>query len=150
LIAAGVRLERPDLVDRGRRALDWYAVQCGLDTGVLRLIGNDWHQRGGRESTGDEQPLDAAALVETALEAYRATGDESYAEMADISFSWFLGRNRLGLPVYNAETGGCHDGLVADGVNDNEGAESTLAFWQALIAVEQAGRRSFTISHDTP
>ena len=59
-------------------------------------------------------------------------------------------RSRVDMMRGYAETGGCHDGLVADGVNDNEGAESTLAFWQALIAVEQAGRRSFRISHDTP
>jgi hypothetical protein len=55
------------------------------------------------------------------------------------AFEWFFGRNRLGVPVYDFATGGCHDGLGAETLNDNEGAESTLAFLQALLALDAAG-----------
>ena len=58
------------------------------------------------------------------------------------AFEWFLGRNRLGLPVYDFATGGCHDGLGPDALNDNEGAESTLAYFQALLALDAAGLHS--------
>ena len=55
------------------------------------------------------------------------------------AFEWFLGRNRLGQPVYDFATGGCRDGIGQDAVNDNEGAESTLAYLQALLALDAAG-----------
>lgn len=149
LIAAGVRLGQPALVERGRAALDWYLHQCRLDTGELHLVGNGWRQRRDRPVAdgggGDEQPLDAAAVVEAALEAYAATGDEAYEGRARAAFGWFRGRNRLGVSLYDEESGGCHDGLSTAGLNDNEGAESTLAFWQALLALERAGSATFRL-----
>jgi hypothetical protein len=36
----------------------------------------------------------------------------------------------------NAETGGCADGLEATGVNQNQGAESTLAYLAALCEMK--------------
>ena len=90
---------------------------------------------------GDEQPVDATAVVEATLEAWRVTGRTGYRDAATIAFDWFLGRNRLGVPVYDAASGGGHDGLTTTGLNDNQGAESTLAFWQAALAMEQAGLR---------
>ena len=48
------------------------------------------------------------------------------------AFEWFLGRNDLHLPVYDPTTGGCRDGLHSDRPNENQGAESTLAFLQSL------------------
>ena len=48
------------------------------------------------------------------------------------SFDWFLGSNALRLPVYDATTGGCRDGLHENRVNRNQGAESTLSFLIAL------------------
>ena len=55
------------------------------------------------------------------------------------AFEWFLGRNRLGLPLYDFATGGCSDGLGDEAVNANEGAESTLAFHRAQHVLEAAG-----------
>ncbi len=48
------------------------------------------------------------------------------------SFEWFLGRNDLGQELYDPTTGGCCDGLQEDGINRNQGAESTLAFLLSL------------------
>jgi hypothetical protein len=45
------------------------------------------------------------------------------------SYQWFLGDNNLGLSLYDFSTGGCADGLHSEGVNLNQGAESTLAYW---------------------
>src|SRR5208282_1736733 len=47
------------------------------------------------------------------------------------AFEWFLGRNDLGLPLYDSATGGCRDGLHHDRTNENQGAESSLAFYLA-------------------
>jgi hypothetical protein len=58
------------------------------------------------------------------------------------AFEWFLGRNRLEKALYDFATGGCHDGLGHDEVNRNQGAESTLAYLQALLALDVAGLRA--------
>ena len=65
-------------------------------------------------------------------EAFRATGDAAWSEAAKRAFEWFLGRNDLGVPLYDSMTGGCSDGLHVDRVSENQGAESTLAFHLAL------------------
>jgi len=146
LIAAGARLDDAEVLDCGLATLDWYLDQCRED-GELRLIGNQWREQGDRpaSSDGDEQPLDATAVVEATLEAWRVTGRPQYRAAAKVAFEWFLGRNRLGVPVYDADSGGGHDGLTSSGLNDNQGAESTLAFWQAALAMERAGLRGISI-----
>ena len=95
--------------------------------------------QGPREpAEGDEQPLDAAALTEALITAFQVTGEARYADLAQQAFGWFLGRNRLGVMVYDERTGGCHDGLGHTALNDNQGAESTLAFFQAYLAARRA------------
>jgi hypothetical protein len=140
LLVAGARLKDETLVQQGREALDWYADKCALDSGSAHLIGHEGLSRGDVvDMTGDEQPLEAAALVEAYVDALMATGDRSCGRRAIRAFEWFLGRNRLGMPVYDFATGGCHDGLGAETVNENQGAESTLAYLQALLALDAAG-----------
>jgi glycosyltransferase involved in cell wall biosynthesis len=111
-------------------------------TGGFRFVGNRWRDRRAlRPATeeGDEQPLEAAALVEALVEAYAASDDTSYGRLAVEAFAWFNGANQLGVAVYDAASGGCRDGLGPSGLNENEGAESTLAYWQARLALEHAG-----------
>jgi hypothetical protein len=82
--------------------------------------------------------VEAQAMVSACLEAYRITIDKRWYEEARCAFEWFLGRNDLNLPIYDPGTGGCRDGLHPDRVNENQGAESTLAFLQALLEVRLA------------
>ena len=72
-------------------------------------------------------------MVSASLEASRITADGSWRKEARRAFEWFLGRNDLNLPIYDPMTGGCRDGLHPDRANENQGAESTLAFLQALL-----------------
>ena len=58
---------------------------------------------------------------------------------ACLGFAWFLGGNRAGMRLYVDRTGGCHDGLSPAGMNGNQGAESTLAYYQALFALVRSG-----------
>ena len=147
LLAGGARAGDSDLVDQGLTALDWYLGQVGLglsadpERGRLTLVGNKWRRKGAERAgyEGDEQPLDAAAVVEACALAWRVTGDGRYATRALRSFAWFLGDNRLGLPVYDAGSGGCRDGLRAVDANPNQGAESTLAYHQARLGLIRAG-----------
>ncbi len=140
LIAAGARLGDDELVREGLRSLDWYAGELGVDSPFVRLVGHETRRRGEpHPGAGNEQPLDAAALVEAEVEAFAATRQENHGRRAVRAFEWFLGRNVLGLSVYDFATGGCHDGLGEEALNVNEGAESTLAYLQALLALDAAG-----------
>jgi hypothetical protein len=125
-------------------ALDWYVEHVGLADGTLRCVGNKWHHRGESPQAwlgddGDEQPLDAAAMTEALVDLWHHTADPAYARMAGWAFAWFLGRNRAGVRLYVDETGACRDGLSPSGANMNEGAESTLAYYQALLCLLRAG-----------
>ena len=140
LIAAGMQLGDGKLVSEGMRSLEWYARELGIAGPWLQLVGHRGRRRGAAHpGGGDEQPLDASALVEAEVEAFVATGDEAHARHAVRAFEWFLGRNRLQCSVYDFATGGCHDGLGESDVNGNEGAESTLAYLQALLVLDAAG-----------
>jgi hypothetical protein len=44
----------------------------------------------------------------------------------------------LNLPIYDPTTGGCRDGLHPDRPNQNQGAESSLAFLQAVLELRLA------------
>ena len=77
-------------------------------------------------------------MVSACLEADRTTGDKRWRKEARRAFEWFLGRNDLNLPLYDPTTGGCRDGLHPDRPNENQGAESTLAFLQALLELRLA------------
>jgi hypothetical protein len=72
-------------------------------------------------------------MVSACLEAYKSSGDRRWYSEARRAFEWFLGRNDLRIPIYDPTTGGCRDGLHPDRPNENQGAESTLAFLQSLL-----------------
>jgi hypothetical protein len=75
-------------------------------------------------------------MLSACLEAYRATSDARWHEHAQRAFDWFLGWNDLGLELYSPTTGGCRDALHVDRVNQNQGAESTLAFLLSLAEMQ--------------
>jgi len=82
--------------------------------------------------------VEAQAMVAACHAAFRATQDPQWTKEAKRAFEWFLGRNDLGLALYDSSTGGCSDGLHADRVNENQGAESTLAFHLSLAEMNYA------------
>jgi hypothetical protein len=148
LAATRVRPD-PAVQDAALRALDWYCAQCSVDGPAVTLVGNHWRTRpaappadlqpAAAVDEGDEQPLDAAALVEACVEAYRSTGQGLYRDRALRALDWFHGRNRWGLALVDPVSQGCHDGVGPGGLNANQGAESTLAYLQARLAVAAAG-----------
>jgi glycosyltransferase involved in cell wall biosynthesis len=143
LLTGANALRRPELAERGLESLRWLGDECGLDENALRLPGHRGRLRGEEApGAGDEQPLDAAALVEAELSAFAFTHDAEHGVRAIRAFEWFLGRNRLQKPLYDFATGGCSDGLGREELNDNEGAESTLAFHHAALLLDAAGVRA--------
>ena len=79
-------------------------------------------------------------MISASHEAFRATGDPFWTLESRRAFEWFLGRNDLGLPLYDFSTGGCGDGLHHDRVSENQGAESSLAFHLALAEMKSDER----------
>lgn len=133
LILSGRATGQKPVFERGLRALRWLAELQTSETGDFRPIGNNgFYRRGGPRANFDQQPIEAQAMVSACLEAYRATLDAWWYEQAQRAFDWFLGWNDLGLELYSATTGGCRDALHVDRVNQNQGAESTLAFLLSL------------------
>lgn len=134
VLMSGKWMRRNDFIDIGKTALDWLLrIQTG-ENGVLSIIGtNGWHVRDGERARFDQQPIEAHALVEACIEAYHVTREKKWIDEARKAFNWFLGENDLRTPVYDFSTCGCRDGLHEDRVNENQGAESTLAFLMSLL-----------------
>jgi hypothetical protein len=133
LIVSGRATGQAKVYDRGMQALRWLVGVQTSRHGQLRPIGsNGFYQRNGARAHFDQQPIEAQTTVSACLEAYRATADGWWYEQAQRAFDWFLGWNDLGLELYARQTGGCRDGLHPDRSNENQGAESMLAFLLSL------------------
>lgn len=76
--------------------------------------------------------------ISACVKAYRITGEDRWVRHARWAFDWFLGYNDLRLPVCDPATGGCRDGLHSSRRNQNQGAESTLAFLLSLLELRLA------------
>ena len=139
LILSGQASGQAPVLERGLQSLRWLMEVQSSETGHFRPIGsNGFYMRGGKRADFDQQPIDAHATVSACLAAHRATGDAWWFEQAARAFDWFLGWNDLGLELYSASTGGCRDALHMDRVNENSGAESTLAFLMSLAEMRLA------------
>ena len=80
-------------------------------------------------------------MIQACGAAYDATGDAIWISRAQVCADWFLGRNDLNLSLYDPKFGGCRDGLNADGVNSNQGAESTLACFLSFLELNRTRSR---------
>jgi len=116
-----------------------FLEETSLSEGFCRPVGcNNFYQKGGECAIFDQQPVDVLSNVLLFLQAYKVTGEHEFFEKALLCNAWFYGKNELRLSLYDAQTGGCCDGLTATGVNQNQGAESTLAYLLCRLAVEAA------------
>lgn len=141
LLVASARLGQPTLRETALRSLSWLMALQVSDDGVFSPIGTQgFFPRGGVRAQFDQQPVEACAAVSACLDAHRITGLTRWLGQARSAFRWFLGNNSLGVPVYDARTGGCRDGLHFDRLNENQGAESTLSFLSALVELRAVDR----------
>jgi hypothetical protein len=141
LLMCGQSMPNNAMTEAGLESLSWLAdLQRAEEAGghFVPIGSNGFYQSSGTRARFDQQPVEAQAMVSACLEAHRITGDKSWYKEARRAFDWFLGRNDLDLPIYDPTTGGCRDGLHPDRPNENQGAESTLAFLQALLELRLA------------
>jgi glycosyltransferase involved in cell wall biosynthesis len=139
LLTSGKSIPNSAMTDAGMESLNWLSKLQKADGGHFVPIGsNGFYNKDGKRARFDQQPVEAQAMISASLEAFRITGDKFWNGEARRAFEWFLGRNDLNLSVYDPTTGGCRDGLHSDRLNENQGAESTLAFLQSLLELRLA------------
>lgn len=137
LLLAGTLLQRQEMIDAALESLAFLNGVC-YRQGILSLVGcHGWYPRGGACAPFDQQPIDAGGMVEVNIAAYRLTQASEYLSYAVRAMDWFYGLNLQQTPLYNAHSGGCHDGLHAHGVNENQGAESTIVHLLAQLSMYQ-------------
>ena len=137
LLLSGQRTQRNDMIDMGLRSLKWLLAVQTEDKHFVPIGSNGWYEQGGPRARFDQQPIEANAMIEACIEAFNITRDRAWFEDAAMCFNWFLGQNDLNMSLYDPKTGGCRDGLMADGINQNEGAESTLAWLLSLMTLQK-------------
>ena len=140
LILAGWRSDNQRMIEAGMDSLKWLVTeQHRVDSEIFVPIGSDgFFIEGSEKARFDQHPVEACATVSACLEVYRLTEEVHWLEEAQRVFRWFLGKNDLRVPLYDATTGGCKDGLHPDRINENQGAESTLSFLMALLEMHEA------------
>ena len=108
-----------------------YACEFRLKKPIDQIIITDYKQ-------APQIAYGVRPMIYACLEAYKVTGDSSYAKQAGNISSWFFGDNFANAQMYHPESGRCYDGINADGsINLNSGAESTIEALLALLAIEQ-------------
>jgi glycosyltransferase involved in cell wall biosynthesis len=139
MILSGYWTSRGEVVEMGLKSLRWLVEKQKSASGHFTPIGSDgFWTRGSECARFDQQPLEAHAMISACLEAYALTRDVTWYRAARRCFEWFLGRNDLGQSLYDPTTGGCRDAMHSDRVNQNQGAESSLAFQLSLAEMHQA------------
>lgn len=129
LILSGHWTSNGAMLDIGLDSLRWLLEAQMAEGGHFAPIGcHGFWTQGGERARFDQQPLEAHSMISACLEAFAVTRDGHWQSAARRCFEWFLGRNDLGEPLYDPTTGGCRDALLQDHLNQNQGAESTLAF----------------------
>ena len=147
-LMCGQSIPSSTMSDAALESLTWLAdLQRDKTNGghFVPIGSNGFYKRGGVRARFDQQPVEAQAMVSACLEAHRITGDKNWYKEARRAFDWFLGRNDLHLPIYDPTTGGCRDGLHPDRPNENQGAESSLAFLQAVLELRLAENTLLTV-----
>ncbi len=115
-----------------------------FSNGKIKVISNKgWHIKNEtkQKPIGGEQPIDVAYTIMVLEKLYATFGKEDYKQKAMSAFNWFLGDNHLRQIVYNPCTGGCYDGVEEFNVNLNQGAESTVSYLMARLAIERIQTR---------
>jgi hypothetical protein len=140
MIAAGVVLDDMALRQRGLDLLGWL-IEHETSDGHLSptpVVG-----RGADDARPgfDQQPIEVATLADACARAAVVDAGAIWPDAVRAAAAWFMGDNDAGQVMWDPETGGGYDGLHSDGVNRNQGAESTLA----VISTLQHAQRLSTV-----
>jgi hypothetical protein len=133
LILSGKTFNNPKYTKVGLEALD-FLISFSFKDNIFTPVGNEWvYNRYNTKAKYDQQLIEAGAIIEACVEAYKITKEEKYLNLAKTAFDWFYGKNSQNKSLL-ADNGGVYDAVVPWGVNLNQGAESLIEY---LIAVSK-------------
>ena len=136
LIRSGMALGDDAKVELGLSTLRWLIARQTGPRGTFRPVGSNGFGRAYAPPLAfDQQPVEAWATIDASAAAFAATGHDEWRTHARHSFGWFFGDNDAGIPLADANDGSCFDGLMATGINRNQGAESILALHLAALTM---------------
>lgn len=93
-----------------------------------------------RRGDGNEYPSTASAFIEGLGAQFERTRDRALLRPIRFAVDWFLGANARSEPLFDFGTAGCHDGLTARGLNDNQGTEATVSCLLAFLTLHELAR----------
>ena len=138
LFVAGLTSENKKYLEIAEKTCEFLLANT-FNNEYFSFIGcKGFYERNGTKAIFDQQPIEAASTVMMLKAAYDATQNDKYLSLQRKAFDWFLGLNELRIPLYDFKTKGCNDGLLRDGVNTNQGAESTLSFLLSLLVIVES------------
>jgi len=139
MMAVGNALGDRHLLDRGLDLLQWLVGhESRNDHLSVTPVGG--RGPGDPKPAFDQQPIEVSTIADAAVRAYHLTGDAKWRVVLDRAIHWFLGHNDVGASMIDPVTDGGYDALTATGVNENQGAESTLAMISTLQYAATNGR----------
>jgi glycosyltransferase involved in cell wall biosynthesis len=114
-----------------------FLIDHTFDSGLYIPIGQaGWFKRNKERAYFDQQPEDPYSMISLLVRAFKITKKSKYLILAKRVMLWFYGNNLLGLSLYDQKSGGCHDGLTPQGLNADEGAESTLSYLMSALTIK--------------
>lgn len=138
LIRAGMALDEPAMVERGLETLRWLVRHQTSPRGTFRPVGcHGFCRPYAAPLAFDQQPVEATATIDAAAAAFEANESADWRRVANDAFAWFFGDNDAGIPLADSRDGGCFDGLMATGINRNQGAESILSLHLAALTMRE-------------
>jgi len=132
-------IKKQEYLEVAEKSLEFLTSLVMINKQLVLIGHNGWYNRGSERAFYDQQPVDAASMVQAYMTAYKTTGNRDYYEKAAIAYNWFLGKNSINQVVYDESTGGCYDGLLPGCVNLNQGAESTISHLLARLSLDIKG-----------
>lgn len=149
LLAADVTGEERFL-NIGITSLDFLLSQTYRD-GQFDFPGNrGWYKRKAIRAVFGQQPIEAGYMAEALMTAADLTQDPKYLKLATAAAEWLLGRNRLGVPLYDLGSGSCADGLDSRGPSMNQGAESVICCLLGLLSVSRESEKGIESEAQLP
>jgi glycosyltransferase involved in cell wall biosynthesis len=137
LLLSGRWMFNNEMIQQALRSLEWLqSIQFREDDGRFAPVGSHgWYPRGGEKARFDQLPAEATGTIDANLEAFRVTNDRKWIDRAYKCLNWFMGDNDLRQPLYDNISGGCYDKLMVQGVDENQGAESTVSWLLSLLSL---------------
>jgi hypothetical protein len=135
LFTAGISLHDKRYIEIGKKICDFVLASTFTGSHFSFVGCQGWFPRKGKKAQFDQQPIEAAGTILMLDAGYKATKDKKYLMLRQKAFNWFLGENDLGIPLYDSKSKGCGDGLGAEGISLNQGAESAVSFLLGLFTI---------------